>query len=71
MALNDPLDQIDRVDINRTFHMEAAEYTFSRTHGMFSRINHMSCHNGSLNKFKKNGVISGFFSNHSGTKLEK
>ena len=41
-ALNDTLDQIDSVDIYRTFHPKAAEYTFfSGAHGAFSRIDHI------------------------------
>ena len=38
-ALNDTLDQIDLIDIHRTFHLKATEYTFfSSAHGIFSRI---------------------------------
>ena len=33
-ALNDTLDQIDLIDIYRTFHLKATEYTFfSSAHG--------------------------------------
>ena len=36
-ALNDSLDKMDLMDIYRTFHPKAAEYTFfSSTHGTFS-----------------------------------
>ena len=38
---NNRLDKIDLIDIYRTFHPKAAEYTsFSSTHGTFSRIDH-------------------------------
>ena len=38
-ALNDTLDQMDLIDIYRTFHLKAAEYTFfSSAHRTFSRI---------------------------------
>ena len=38
-TLNDTLDQMDLIDTYRTFHPEAAEYTFfSSAHGTFSRI---------------------------------
>ena len=38
-ALNEALDQMDLIDIYRTFHPEATEYTFfSRAHGTFSKI---------------------------------
>ena len=38
-ALNDTLDQIDLIDIYRTFHVKAVEYNFfSSAHRTFSRI---------------------------------
>ena len=41
-ALNDTIDQIDLIDIYRTFHPKVAEYTFfSSAHGTFSRIDHI------------------------------
>ena len=37
--LNDTLDEMDLIDIFRTFHPNAEEYTFfSNSHGTFSRI---------------------------------
>ena len=54
-ALNDTIDQIDLIDIYRTFHPKTADYTFfSSAHGTFSRIDHILGHKSSLNKFKKN-----------------
>ena len=53
-ALNDTLDQMDLIDIYRTFHSKAAEYTFfSSAHGAFSRTDHMLDHTASLGKFNK------------------
>ena len=53
-ALNDTIDQIDLIDIYRTFHPKVAEYTFfSTAHGTFSRIDHILSHKSSLRKFKK------------------
>ena len=53
-ALNGTIDQIDLIDIYRTFHPKVAEYTFfSSAHGTFSRINHILGHKSSLGKFKK------------------
>ena len=53
-ALNDTLDWMDLIDIYRTFHPKAAEYTFfSSAQGTFSRIDHILGHKSSLNKFKK------------------
>ena len=38
-ALNDTIEQIDLIDIYRTFHPKVAEYTFfSSAHGTFSRL---------------------------------
>ena len=44
-GLNESLDQMDLIDIYRTFHPKAAEYTFfSSAHGTFSRIDHILAH---------------------------
>ena len=64
-ALNDTINQIDLIDIYRTFHLKVAEYTvFSNAHGTFSRIDHILGHKSSLGKFKKTEIISSIFSNH-------
>ena len=64
-VLNDTLDEMDLIDIFRTFHPVAEEYTFfSRAHGTFSRIGHMLGHKSSLGKFNKIEVISNIFSSH-------
>ena len=53
-ALNDTLHKMDLIDIYRTFHPKATEYTFfSSAHGTFSRIDHILGHKSSLGKFKK------------------
>ena len=53
-ALNDTLEQMDLIDIYRTFHPKAAEYTFlSTAHRTFSRIDHILGHRSSLGKLKK------------------
>ena len=44
-TLNEILDQMDLIDIFRTFHPSAEEYTFfSSAHGTFSRIDHTLGH---------------------------
>ena len=44
-VLNDTLDEMDLIDIFRTFHPNAEEYTFfSSAHGTFSRIDHILGH---------------------------
>ena len=70
-ALSDTLDQIDLIDIHRTFHPKAAEYLFfSSAHGTFSRTDHILGHKSSLSKFKKTEIISSIFSNHNTQRLE-
>ena len=45
-ALNDTIDQIDFIDIYRTFHPKTADYTFfSSAYVTFSRIDHILGHN--------------------------
>ena len=52
-VLNDTLDEMGLIDIFRTFHSNAEEYTFSSAHGTFSRIDHILGHKSHLSKFKK------------------
>ena len=53
-ALNDILNQIELIDIYRTFYPRVAEYTFfSSAHGIFSRIDHILSHRSNFGKFKK------------------
>ena len=62
---------MDLIDIYRTFHPKAEEYTFfSSTHGTFSRIDHVLGHKANLGKLKKIEVISSIFSDHSTMRLE-
>ena len=54
-TLNDTIDQLDLIDIYRTFHPKTMNFTFfSSTHRTFSRIDHILGHKSSLGKFKKN-----------------
>ena len=70
-ALNDTIDQIDLIDIYRTFHWKTADYTFfSSAHRTFSRIDHILGHKSSLHKFKKIENISSIFSVHNTMRLE-
>ena len=53
-TLNDTIDQLDLIDIYRTFHPKTRNFTFfSSAHGTFSRIDHNLGHKSSLDKFKK------------------
>ena len=61
-ALNDTVDQIDLIDIYRTFHQKTAEYTFfSIAQGTFSRIDRILGHKSSLGKYKKIEMASSCF----------
>ena len=69
--INDTIDEIDLIDIYRTFHPQVAEYTFfSSAHGTFSRIDHILGHKSSLGKFKKIEILSSIFSDHNAMRLE-
>ena len=70
-ALNDTRDQIDLIDIYRSFHPKTADYTFfSSAHRTFSRIDHILSHRSSLSKFKKTEIIASIFSDHNTMRLE-
>ena len=69
--LNDTIDQLDVIDIYRTFHTETMNFTFfSSAHGPFSRIDHIVGHKSSLGKFKKIEIISSIFSDHNAIRLD-
>ena len=54
-TLNDTMNQLDLIDIYRTFHPKTMNFTFfSSAHRIFSRIDHILGHKSSLGKFKKN-----------------
>ena len=54
-TLKDTMDQLDLIDIYRTFHPKTINFTFfSSAHRTFSRIDHILGHKSSLGKFKKN-----------------
>ena len=58
-------------DIYRIVYPKAAEYTiFSSSHGKLSKMDHMSEHKISLNKFKKIEILSNILSDHNDIKLE-
>ena len=56
-VLNDTLDEMDLIDIFRTFHTNAEEYTFSSVYGIFYKIDHILGHKSNLIKFKKIEII--------------
>ena len=71
-TLNDTMDQLDQIDIHRTFHTQTMNFTFfSSAHGNFSRIDHILGHKLSLGKLKnKNEIISSIFSDHNAVRLD-
>ena len=70
-ALNDILDQMDLIDINRTLHPRATEYSFfSNAYGTFPRIDHILGHKTVLNQYQKTEIIPCIFSDHNALKLE-
>ena len=70
-ALNDILDEMDLIDIFRTFHPNAEKYTFfSSAHGTFSRIDYILGHKSSLIKFKNIEIVSNIFSDYNAMRLD-
>ena len=69
-VLNDTLDEMDLIDIFRTFHPNAEDYTFfSSTHETVSRIDHILGHKSNLSKFTKIEIVSNIFSDHNAMRL--
>ena len=53
-TLNDPMDQLDLIDIYRTFQPKTMSFTFfSSAHRTFPRIDHILSHKFSFGKLKK------------------
>ena len=65
------MDQLDLIDIYRTFHPKTMNFTFfSSAHRTFSGIDYILGHISSLGKFKKTEVISSIFSDHNVVRLD-
>ena len=70
-VLNDTLDEMDIIDIFRTFYPNTEEYTFfSSAQGTFSRIDQILGHKSNLSKFKETEIVSGIVSNHHAIRLD-
>ena len=70
-TLKDTMDHVDLIDIYRTFHHKAINFTFfSSAHRTFSRIDHILGHKFSLGKFKKIESIPVTFSDHNAVRLD-
>jgi exonuclease III len=71
LELNHTMDQMDLVDVYRTFHPTSTQCTFfSAAHGTFSKIDHILGHKASLSKYKKIEIITCILSDHNALKLE-
>jgi exonuclease III len=71
LDLKHTMDQMDLVDVYRTFHPTSTEYTFfSAAHGTFSKVDHILGHKASLSKYKKIEIILCILSDHNAIKLE-
>ena len=69
-TLNITTDQLDLIDIYRTFHPKTMNFTFfSSAHRNFSRIDHILDNKSSLGKFKKIEIIPSIFSDHNAVRL--
>ena len=64
-VLNDTLDEMDLINIFGISHPYSEEHTFSSTHGIFSRIDHILGHKSNLSKFKKIEIVLSTSSDHS------
>ena len=65
------MDQLDLIDIYRTFHSQNNEFHFfPSAHGNFSRIDQILGHKSSLGKFKKIEIIPSIFSDHNVVRLD-
>ena len=70
-TLDDPIDQLDLIDIYRTFHPKTMNFTFfSSAHRTFSRIDHILSHKSNLGEFKKIEIIPSIFSDHNAVRLD-
>ena len=71
-TLNDAMDQLDLIDMYRTFHPKTMNFTFfSSAHRLFSRIDHILGRQSSLGKLKKIiEISSSIFSDHNVVRLD-
>ena len=71
-TLNDTIDQLNLIDIYRTFHPKTINFTFfSSAHRTFFRIDHILSHKCRLGKFKKKiEIIPSILSDHSAIRLD-
>ena len=67
IKLTETMNQLELIDIYRTYHPNTKEYTFfSAPHGTFSKIDHIIGHRMSLNRYKKIEILPCILSDHHG-----
>ena len=70
-TLNDTIDQLDLIDIYRTFHTKTMNFTFfSSACRTVSKTDHILGRKSSLSKFKKIEIIPSIFSDHNAVRLD-
>ena len=70
-TVNNTMDQLDLIDIYRTFHPKTMIFIFfSSANEILSRIDHILGHKSSLGKFKKIEIIPSIFSDHNAVRLD-
>ena len=70
-AKNGIIDQVDLIDINRTFYPKASKYIFfTSVQGTFSRTDQTSDHKPSLGKCKETEIMVNIFSDHKAMRLD-
>ena len=70
-TLNDTIDQLELIDMYRTFHPQTMNFIFfSSAHVTLFRIDHILGHKSSLGKFKKTEIIPSIFSDHNAVRLD-
>jgi hypothetical protein len=71
LDLKHTIDQMDIVDVYRTFHPTSTQYTFfSAAHETFSKIDHILGHKANLSKCKNTEIITCILCDHNALKLE-
>jgi hypothetical protein len=66
------IDQMDLLNVYRTFHPTSTQYTFfSAAHRTFSKIDHILGHKARLSEYKKMEIIPCILSDHNAIKLER